>query len=70
LAIGVAGVLALLFASLVVYRSVRNEGLVPAPVPIEEDVEQQKQAFFPDSQPAGSTTQPAKPEKRAPLDEH
>jgi hypothetical protein len=73
-AIGIAGLLVLLFAMLVMYRLVRNEDAANAPVPVDEDAA--PQPLFPDPPPASTADdkakpdEPAKPDKKAPLDEH
>jgi hypothetical protein len=65
---GAAGLLALIFALLFVFRMVRNEGL-NAPVPVDDSAAKQGEPF-PDPPPANSKpSQPAKPEKRPPLNE-
>ena len=79
-AIGIAGLLVLLFAMLVMYQLVANEEALNAPVPVDENADQQ-QGIFPDPPQAGTADEPAmpypttkpdqptKPEKKAPLDE-
>jgi hypothetical protein len=70
LAIGVAGLLALVFALLVMYRMVSNEDAENAPTPLDQPSVEQQQDLFPDPPPANSKpSEPAKPEKRPPLDE-
>jgi hypothetical protein len=60
--------LALVFALLLVFRMVRNEGL-NAPVPVDDSAAKQGE-LFPDPPPADKNPkQPAKPEKRPPLNE-
>ena len=67
-AIGVAGLLAMAFVMLVLYRTVRNEDSANAPVPVDEKTAEQQQ-LFPDPAAKGNTKRPAKPEKRPPLNE-
>ena len=67
-AIGIAGLLALLFVMLVLYRMAKNEEAANAPVPVDENAPQQQ--LLPDSPPANSkANEPAKPDKRPPLNE-
>ncbi len=74
-AIGIAGLLVLVFATLVMYRLARNEDAANAPVPVDENADQ-KPELFRDPPPASSANEPAKPdqptkpEKKPPLDEH
>ena len=73
-AIGIAGVLVLVFAMLVMYRLAENEDAANAPVPVDENADQQHE-LFPDPPQASSGAEPAKPdpptkpEKKPPLDE-
>jgi hypothetical protein len=68
LAIGVAGLLALVFAVFLMYRMVSNEDAAKAPPPPDPAATQQQ--LFPDPPPANSkASEPARPEKRPPLDE-
>jgi hypothetical protein len=67
-AIGVAGLLALVFALLLMYRVVRNEDSAGAPAPVDENAAEQ-QELLPDPPPASKANEPAKPDKRPPLDE-
>src|ERR1017187_5758305 len=67
-AIGIAGLLVLVFAMLVMYRLVANEDAANAPVPVEENAAPQEE-LLPDPAPASRPNQPAKPEKKPPLDE-
>src|ERR1017187_6216106 len=75
LAIGIAGLLVLVFAMLVMYKVMANEDAANAPVPVDENADQ-KQELFPDPPQASSANepvkpdQPPKPEKKPPLDEH
>jgi hypothetical protein len=73
-AIGIAGLLVLLFAMVVMYKLAANEEAATAPVPVDENADQQ-QELFRDPPPASSANEPAKPdeptkpEKKPPLDE-
>jgi hypothetical protein len=73
-AIGIAGLLVLVFATLVMYRMAKNEDAANAPVPVDENANQQ-QELFRDPPQASSANEPAKPdqptkpEKKPPLDE-
>jgi hypothetical protein len=69
LAIGIAGLLVLLFAMLVMYKVMANEDAANAPVPVDENADKQ-QELFRDPPPASSATEPAKPDRKPPLDEH
>jgi hypothetical protein len=75
LAIGIAGLLVLVFAMLVMYKLAANEDAANAPVPVDENADQQQELFR--DPPQGSSAnepakpdQPAKPDKKPPLDEH
>ena len=63
-AVGIAGLLALVFVMLVLYRMAKNEEAARAPVPVDENAPQQQ--LFTDSPPANSH---AKPDKKPPLNE-
>jgi hypothetical protein len=67
-AIGIAGLLALLFVAFVMYRMARNEDAANAPVPIDEP---QQQEILPDPPPSNTKqrAEPARPEKPPPLNE-
>jgi hypothetical protein len=73
-AIGIAGLLVLVFVMLVMYKVMANEDAASAPVPVDDA--DQKQQLFRDPPPASSANEPAKPdrptkpEKKPPLDEH
>jgi hypothetical protein len=73
-AIGIAGLLVLVFVMLVMYKVMANEDAARAPVPVDEA--DQKQELLRDPPPASSADEPAKPdrptkpEKKPPLDEH
>ena len=67
-AIGIVGLLALVFAMLVMYQLVANEDAANAPVPVEENADQQQDPFR-DPPRASRPDEPAKPEKKPPLDE-
>ena len=68
-AIGVAGLLALVFAVILMYRMVRTEDAVNAPAPVDESLAD-RQVLLPDPPPAGSKpAEPPKPEKPPPLNE-
>ena len=69
IAIGIAGLLALVFAMVVMYQVVANEDAANAPAPVDANTPQQQQ-LFPDAPAADSTNQPAKPDKAPPLNEH
>ena len=75
LAIGIAGLLVLLFAMLVMYKVMANEDAANAPAPVDENADHQ-QELFRDPAPASSSTEaakpdePTRPEKKPPLDEH
>ena len=66
-AIGIAGLLVLVFAMIVMYQLVANEDAANAPVPVDQNAAQQP--LIPDSPPESSSDEPAKPEKKPPLDE-
>ena len=66
--IGIAGPLVLLLAMFVMYQLVANEDAANAPVPVEVNAAPQEQ-LLPDPPPASHPTEPAKPEKKPPLDE-
>jgi Ca2+/H+ antiporter len=68
-AIGIAGLLVLVFAMLVMYRLAANEEAAGAPVPVDENAAQQ-QEHSADPAPTSSSSEPITPEKRPPLDEH
>jgi hypothetical protein len=68
LAIGVTGLLAMVFVMLVLYRMVRNEDAVNATLP-PDDATARQQQLFPDATAKGQAKKPAKPEKRPPLNE-
>src|ERR1017187_3682928 len=68
IAIGIAGLLVLVFVMLVMYRLAKNEQAAKAPVPIDENADRQ-QELFPDPPPARRPNEPTKPEKKPPLDE-
>ena len=53
---------------LVMYRLVANEDAANAPVPVEENAAPQEE-LLPDPPPASRPNEPAKPEKKPPLDE-
>jgi hypothetical protein len=68
--IGFAGLLALVFAALVMYRMAANEEDANAPPTVDENATQQ-QPLFPDPPPSNTTSsEPTKPEKKPPLNEH
>src|SRR5450631_137491 len=70
LSIGVAGLLALVFAVLVIYQMVSNEDAANAPAPPDPATAEKQEALFSDPTPAkAQASEPAKPEKRPPLDE-
>jgi hypothetical protein len=67
-AVGIAGLLALVFVMFVMYRMAKNEEAARAPVPVDDNASQQE--LFHDSPPAnGKANEPSKPDKRPPLDE-
>ena len=67
--IAAAGLLALVFAVVVMYRMVRTEDAINAPPPVDESLAD-RQVLLPDPPPEGSKpSQPAKPEKPPPLNE-
>jgi hypothetical protein len=74
LTIGIAGVLVLLFAMLVMYKVMANEEAANSAVPVDENADQQHE-LFPDPPQASSGAEPAKPDpptkpdKKPPLDE-
>ena len=67
-ALGIAGLLVLVFAMVVMYKVVANENAAKAPVPVDENAARQ-QELFPDPPPASTANEPAKPDKKPPLDE-
>ena len=67
-AIGIAGLLVLVFAMIVMYQLVANEDAANAPVPAKENAAPQDE-LLPDPPPASRPNEPAKPEKKPPLDE-
>ena len=67
-AIGIAGLLVLVFAMIVMYQLVANEDAANAPVPVEVNAAPQEE-IPPDPPPASRPNEPAKPEKKPPLDE-
>jgi predicted amidophosphoribosyltransferase len=67
LAIGIAGLFALLFAMLLMYRMATNEEDTNAPPPVDEDA--QEQPLFRDPPADSKASEPAKPEKKPPLNE-
>ena len=74
LAIGIAGLLVLVFAMLVMYKLAANEEAATAPVPVDENADQKPELFRDPPQGSSSTEpakpdQPTKPEKIPPLDE-
>ena len=81
IAIGIAGLLVMLFVMLVMYKLVTNEAARSAPVPADEDAARQH-TLFPDPPHSSNANEPGKPdepakpdeptkpEKRPPLDEH
>jgi hypothetical protein len=69
LTIGIAGLLVLVFAMIVMYRIAANEEAANAPVPVEENVAQQP-PLLPDRPANSNANQPAKPAKLPPLNEH
>ena len=69
LAIGFAGLIALLFAVVVMYQTVRNEDAGKAPVPVEEVQKTPDQELFPDPPPDNGNKEAPKPEKKPPLNE-
>lgn len=66
LVIGVAGLLVMLFAVLVMFRMMRNEDLMRAPVPVDEGAVKESDPF---DIPPPASGKPAQPEKRPPLNE-
>ena len=68
LAIGIAGLLVLVFAMIVMYQSVANEDAAKAPVPVEVNVAPQEE-LLPDPPPVSRPNEPAKPENPPPFDE-
>ena len=67
--IGVAGLLALVFAVILMYRMVRIEDAVNTPAPVDESLAD-RQVLLPDPPPEGSKpSEPPKPEKPPPLNE-
>src|SRR5512133_1948136 len=69
LAIGVAGVIALVFAVVILYQSVRNEEASNAVAPIEEGQKTPEEVLFPTPAPDSGSKAAPKPEKKPPLNE-
>jgi hypothetical protein len=69
LALGAVGLLALVFALLVMFRMMRNEDQLRAPVPADDGGAQQGDVFPDPAPPNNKANQPPKPEKRPPLNE-
>jgi hypothetical protein len=69
-AIGAAGLLALVFAVLLMYRVASNEDAANAPAPPDPAAAEKQQELFPRPTPTTSkASEPAKPEKPPPLNE-
>ena len=69
LAIGAAGLLVLVFALLVMFRTGRNQDLVEAPAAVDESAAQPQDPFAVPPPANNDSNQPAKPEKKPPLNE-
>ena len=68
LAIGIAGLLVLVFAMIVMYQVVANEDAANTPTPVKENTAPREE-LLPDPPPDSRPHEPAKPEKKPPLDE-
>lgn len=66
LTIGTVGILALVFAMLLMYRTVADEDAATAPVTMEDTGQDD---LLPDPPPDNRTKEPAKPEKPPPLND-
>src|ERR1035437_5005669 len=69
LVIGPAGLLALLFALLVMFRMMRNEDQLRAPLPTDDGTAQQGDVFQDPAPPNNKANQPPTPEKSPPPNE-
>ena len=68
--IGIAGLMALVFAALVMYKMAANEEDANAPLTVDQNATQQ-QPLFPDPPPTNSNShEPTKSDKKPPLNEH
>ena len=64
-AIGAVGILAIVFAMLLMYQTVAEEDSSKAPIATEEATDE----LFPDPPPNSKPSEPSKPPKKPPLDE-
>ena len=69
LAIGFAGLIALIFAVALMYQTVRNEDSDNGDVPTEEVQKAPDGALFPANSPEKGSSEAPKPEKKPPLNE-
>ena len=69
LAIAIAGLIALIFAVVLVYQTVRDEDAAKAGVPIEAVPKTPEQELFPDPPRNSGSKEASKPEKKPPLNE-
>ena len=69
LAIGVAGVIALVFVIVLMYQTVRNEDAANKAAPTEDVHKTPEEELFPDPPPDTGSKEAPKAEKRPPLNE-
>ena len=69
LAIGIAGLVALIFAVALMYQTVRDEDSNSADVPTEDVQKSPEEELFPQTAPDNGTKEAPKPDKKPPLNE-